>query len=640
MSDRATTFKSVSKAKPCPVCEGIDGCSVGADGLLLCRRRSGEQLGFCYLGQAKGDSQYAQYRRDNDPVLCNGHNRIPPFSNRNGTAQDLSEQAARHAKALTPARRRELAAVLGLPEHVLDRLPRLGYSPKGFHQEYYDQPCWTFPEVDATGRIVGIRCRYGDGAKKVIGGGHQGIIILNGWNQGEGPILLPEGASCTLACAALGLAVVGRPSNMGGVEHLAALLGRQPADRPLLVVAELDAKRDSKGQAKWPGLDGAQHVAAELSARLGRPVPWVLPPEGAKDVRAWVLGQRLDATCQDEWHEAGERLQKDLLAHANAPATEDRSRIITADRVATIADLVRAGAGIECLWPDWIQVGVLNLIAGKASAGKTRFCADLVRRIRHGLPWPDGAPMTLAPESLVLWVVADNHHDEMVGLANAFGIADVVRINADVDEPYGGVNLDGVDELADLEARIQAVRPALVIIDTVGNATDRKLSHQEEAKAFYQPLQLIARRRRVAIVCLTHLSASGEVLGRRATEKVRVAIRIEHPDPDQPARRLEVIKSNAKYPPALGFTMGDHGNDYDASPPRRADERSSIKADAKVTEAADWLSDRVKSQPRPVNRLRAEAEQAGFSARTLYRAKDKLELEEYEAEGKKWWKLP
>jgi hypothetical protein len=347
----------------------------------------------------------------------------------------------------------------------------------------------------------------------------------------------------------------------------------------------------------------------------------------------WSPEQRGDMVIESEL--AAERSDRN-----GTVAAEKKARVITADQVAGIDDLVRAGAQIEWLWPDWIQKGVLNLVAAKAGVGKTRFCADLVRRIRHGLPWPDDQPMALPADSLALWVAADNHHDEMASLAQAFGIAAGVRLNADKGDPYGGVLLDGLDELADLEARIAAVQPVLVIVDTVGNATDRKLSLQEEAKAFYQPLQVIARRQRVAILCLTHLSAAGEVLGRRATEKVRIVIRMEQPDPDRPERRLEVIKSNSKYPPALGLTMDDHGNAYDANPPARCDERPSARSDKKTAEAADWLRDRLKKAPRPVNRLRAEGEESGINSRTLYRAKERLELEEFVAERKKWWKLP
>lgn len=327
--------------------------------------------------------------------------------------------------------------------------------------------------------------------------------------------------------------------------------------------------------------------------------------------------------------------------HAKAHA---ESVAITADDVATIDDLIRAGSEVCWLWPGWLPSGVLAVLAAEGGTGKTRFCADLVRRIRYGLPWPDGAPMTLSPESIALWVMSDNHHDEMVTVAQAFGIKDSLRVNASKADPFGGVTLDDPAELAALEARIRAVRPALVLVDTVGNATDRNLSRQEDAKAFYQPLQIIARRNRVAVVCVTHLNASGAVLGRRALEKVRLAIQMERPDPEnQPdRRRLWVGKSNAKYPPVLGVTMGDHGNEYDLTPPPRSGGFEPGKKPAarpKVGQAAEWLQERLKVGAVKVGNTRNEAEEAGIAAPALYAAKKLLGVEEFESEGKKWWRL-
>src|SRR5262245_42957894 len=96
--------------------------------------------------------------------------------------------------------------------------------------------------------------------------------------------------------------------------------------------------------------------------------------------------------------------------------------------VATIHDLIREGPRVEWHWPGWIPNAVLTAVAARGGTGKTRFMGDIVRRIRLQLPWPDGEPMTLPPDSLVLWVMSDNHHDELVNLAHAFGIVDNIRI--------------------------------------------------------------------------------------------------------------------------------------------------------------------------------------------------------------------
>lgn len=306
--------------------------------------------------------------------------------------------------------------------------------------------------------------------------------------------------------------------------------------------------------------------------------------------------------------------------------------------VATIADLEQAGAQVRWMWEGWIPIGVLTALAAEGGRGKTRFCADLLRRIRHGLPWPDGQTMTATPDVRSLWVLSDNHHDEMVTLTTAFGIKEAVWINASKADPYGGVTLDGPEDLAALEARIKAVKPLLVIVDTVGNATDLNLSRQEEAKAFYQPLQLIARRNRCAILCLTHLNTDGRFLGRRVLEKVRVAIRMDQPNDGDERRRVEVTKSNSKKPAALGLTMGDQGNEYDTSPPKAA-EAPGGEPSGRLKEVCEWLSSRLKAGECKVAAVRTEAEMEGISSKTLYAAKKALGVDEFESEGRKWWRL-
>jgi hypothetical protein len=327
-----------------------------------------------------------------------------------------------------------------------------------------------------------------------------------------------------------------------------------------------------------------------------------------------------------------------------APPKSERPKI-TMENIASIDDLIAVGAEVAWVWPNWIQTGVLTAIAAKGGTGKTRFCADLLRRIRHGKGWPDGTAIALASDALSLWVVSDNHHDEMVSLAQAFGIKDSIRINAYKADPYGGVCLDAKQDLEDLEARIAILRPALVVIDTVGNATDKNLCKQEDAKAFYFPLQIRARRYRTAILCLMHLNADNQFLGRRVLEKVRVAIRMEQPDQSNDRRRLEVVKSNAKRPPALGVTMGDFGNEYDTNPPQSMEEevrhglgRPPEKFDAAVA----WLTgDWLRHMAKRVSVTRTEGELRGYSAKTLYAVLKAGLIEEFEDDkGKKWWKLP
>jgi len=86
----------------------------------------------------------------------------------------------------------------------------------------------------------------------------------------------------TAAGMAMGLAVVGRPSNTGGVDLLAELLTDLPDNVRIIVVGENDG---------GPGVRGAESTRAALAKRLGRHVEALLPPDNAKDTREWFNAQ-------------------------------------------------------------------------------------------------------------------------------------------------------------------------------------------------------------------------------------------------------------------------------------------------------------------------------------------------------------
>ncbi len=312
--------------------------------------------------------------------------------------------------------------------------------------------------------------------------------------------------------------------------------------------------------------------------------------------------------------------------------------------VAGLSDLKKAGAHTEWVWKGWIQRGVVIAFAAEGGTGKTRATMDLVRRVSHGLPWPDNQPaLKWDGRTVALWVVGDNHHNEMVTLGEAFGTTDRVKVNTHPSDPWGGVSLETVEDLTLLERRIAACKPLFVVIDTVGNTTDKNLSKQEDAKAYYAPLQVIARRHNVVMLCLTHLNGAGKLLGRRALEKVRVAWRMsaETINDHTCRRRLEVSKSNSQYPQALGVTMGDGGNEYDDDPPPPPEERENAPAGPSqaVQKCMEWLAGALKHGARKLVDLRKQWETDGYDAKPMYKAKDFLKVEESETKPK-YWGLP
>ncbi len=200
--------------------------------------------------------------------------------------------------------------------------------------------------------------------------------------------------------------------------------------------------------------------------------------------------------------------------------------------------------------------------------------------------------------------------------------------------------LDSAEDLADFESRIKRHNPVLVFVDTSLNATDRSSHKPEDAKAFFVPLQQIAARCQTAIVCVTHLNAGGKPLGRRIMGQGRLVMQIEKPDPSQETRRkLYVVKSNSLFPPALGVTLGSEGNDYDLNPPESAEGTTREGLSSKTQEAMEWLADFLAGGPKSAGNTVNEAEKAGITKPTLFRAKDNLGIVSSGPKGQVQWEL-
>jgi putative DNA primase/helicase len=287
----------VSARCPCPVCGGDHKCSLGSGGLIICGRRDGPEPGFVRIGQANGDPQFTLYRAETDTPR--GAEPPPAVGN-----ADWGTRAKDLARDLTSATAEALAAALRIPPSVLTLLPLIGFGTDR-SGDY-----WSFPEADHAGRVTGIVRRYRtSGEKKMMKGGRRGLTVPDGWADRPGPVHVPEGASDTLALTAAGLAAVGRPSDRAGADELARLLAGVPADRPIIAVGENDAKPGGR----WPGRDGAVATARLVADALGRTVEVAVPPDGAKDVRAWLTDP---VRAGVEWADRGRQLLDRLSAAA------------------------------------------------------------------------------------------------------------------------------------------------------------------------------------------------------------------------------------------------------------------------------------------------------------------------------------
>ncbi len=282
--------------EPCPVCSHKQWCGRRDDGLVLCKRppTPREVPGYVFRGMAD-DSATGMYV-ESGLEFNNGRAKRPAQrakpAQSSGTRETkvtpewLRDNYPRLLANFGDERRTALAAQLQLPPTALDAMPigwwpdRRWWNPET--QQYEGEPgCWTFPEYDAQGRIIGLGLRWSTGTKGQLAGGRRGLSLTSDWRELPDPIILAEGPSDVLAGRYVGLNVIGRPNNSGGAE----LLVHACRHRQVVLLGENDRKLDGR----WPGKEGVQSVAHKMEAAWGRPVPIAFPPEGIKDLRAWII---------------------------------------------------------------------------------------------------------------------------------------------------------------------------------------------------------------------------------------------------------------------------------------------------------------------------------------------------------------
>lgn len=263
MADHRSKWVRVSQQNPCPICKKPDNCEVSWDGAFVWCGRVSEGS-----NRENAGGQFLHRIGVPRPVF-----QTPPRPVWRQHS-DFGDMAKRFARSGGEARS-ELAAQLGVSISALEAIG-VGWDDRNH--------LWTFPERDANGKVIGISTRSRSDQKRRMPGGKAGLTFTNGWDAGSGVILLVEGGSDTASLLGLGLNVIGRPSNTGGVDLLTKLLMDIPEHREIVVIGE----RDQKPNGHWPGRDGVIRTAERLSENLDRLIGWALPPDGAKDSRAWL----------------------------------------------------------------------------------------------------------------------------------------------------------------------------------------------------------------------------------------------------------------------------------------------------------------------------------------------------------------
>ena len=299
---------------------------------------------------------------------------------------------------------------------------------------------------------------------------------------------------------------------------------------------------------------------------------------------------------------------------------------------------------ISWLWPEKIARGKLTLISGDPGLGKSLITVALASAVSNGSCWPVGGGY--APLGSVILLsdedaIADTIRPRLDAAgANCSKVHAIQMVQEITDE---GELVNRVFNLAKDIERLAAVVEklgdvALIQIDPVSAYLGGTDSHKNsDVRALLSPLSDLAERFNVAVVVVTHLNkGSGSAMYRSIgsiafTAAARTAWAVTK-DKDDPARRLMLpVKNNlGNDHSGMAYTIGTADNGAPVvmwePDPVEIDINEALSNESNDeqwarSEVEDWLTDLLGGKPIPANDVKKLAAVAGFSWRTVERAK-------------------
>lgn len=247
----------VSKKTPCPVCGKPDWCLVAEDGsAAICARIKDGSVKNC------GDAGYLHILVDRPKGKQYRSQRKFKVRLNDRPTRDFTALQQQYRHQITSQQVNSLGQQLGVSTQSLKWL-RIGW----------DGEAYTFPMSNDFGKIIGIRRRFPTGSKVSVRGSKMGLFIPFDLSS-NGPLLICEGPTDTVAALDLDFAAIGRPNCNSKIEMTAkAARGR----REIVIVGDNDIQ----------GRVGAKKLADALVLHYPN-VKVIYPPDGINDLRQWL----------------------------------------------------------------------------------------------------------------------------------------------------------------------------------------------------------------------------------------------------------------------------------------------------------------------------------------------------------------
>ncbi len=318
---------------------------------------------------------------------------------------------------------------------------------------------------------------------------------------------------------------------------------------------------------------------------------------------------------------------------------------------------------IGWLWPERVPLGLVTVIEGAVSVGKSPLVADLVARVTRGAPWPGRVQgPQLAGDVLLVcgelggWERMTLPRLKLAGtdLTRVARLEEIDTYDPRImarDRSHTQRRLSFPGDLGHLEYCIR-VHPQtrLVVIDPLAAYCPDQRAWRETLRKLHE----IAERRNVAIVVVTGRPGRASVRSRfqvsadPRSDEVRVLFNVLE-DTEEEGRRLfaPARMSFCAAPEWLAFRIVAGRVEWEAplsAPPEEALPPNPGRARGAVSrEVQEWMRELLAKEDVPVRAAMAEAQTLGYSKMTVRRAREALEVRTFRQGGGAhsvcWWTL-
>lgn len=505
-----------------------------------------------------------------------------------------------------------------------------------------------------------------DGTKRFLKGGRvQGGYFRLVGSCEEDIICVCEGyATGASLFEATGYTVV-VAFHAGNLQSVAQSIREQYPHHRLIICAD-----DDQSTPGNPGLSLAQEVAHLVGGFLAVPEFGVERPPKASDFNDLHQVAGLNAICS-----ILDRVLQAPLVTAAKPSTSKRRYLTTSRQMEPESQ--------DWIWPEWLSVGDLHILAGAPGTGKTTLALNIAATISRGASWPDGS--VCKPAHVLIWSSEDHHKKTLLPclLAHHHNRDRVHFINLEIesDNPQEKPQFfDPARDLVKIEQEALALGEVrLIIIDPIVDAVDADSHKNAEVRRALWPVMGLARHLNAAVLGISHFSKglSGHT-GFKPLEWVTgsmafgafarsVWLTVEKTDFEGKVidRLLIRTKSNLTgYSPSCGYGYSLESTkltDYEGMMTRvmlwkepvlgaaeqalrQATNQGFSEERSALEEAMDFLKGLLAEGPMAKKDIDLKAEQSGFSAMTIRRAQKALEIQplhEGYGTGSVWkWALP